>query len=48
MIAHRLSTVRGADTVLYVESGEIIAQGSFDEVRNKVSDFDKQAKLLGL
>ena len=48
MIAHRLSTVRGADTVLYVESGQIIAQGSFDEVRNQVPDFDKQAKLLGL
>jgi ABC-type bacteriocin/lantibiotic exporter with double-glycine peptidase domain len=48
MIAHRLSTVRDADTVIYVESGKIIAQGSFDEVRNRVPDFDKQAKLLGL
>jgi ATP-binding cassette subfamily C protein len=48
MIAHRLSTVREADTVLYVESGQIIARGSFDEVRNQVPDFDKQATLLGL
>lgn len=48
MIAHRLSTVREADTVLYVESGQIIAQGSFEEVRNQVPDFDTQAKLLGL
>jgi ABC-type multidrug transport system fused ATPase/permease subunit len=48
MIAHRLSTVREADTVLYFESGRVIAQGSFDEVRNQVSDFDQQAKLLGL
>jgi ABC-type multidrug transport system fused ATPase/permease subunit len=48
MIAHRLSTVRDADTVLYVESGKIIAQGSFNEVRSRVPDFDKQAKLLGL
>ena len=48
MIAHRLSTVRDADTVLYVESGQIIAQGTFDEVRSEVPDFDKQATLLGL
>jgi ABC-type bacteriocin/lantibiotic exporter with double-glycine peptidase domain len=48
MIAHRLSTVRHADTVLYLESGKIIAQGSFIEVRKLVPDFDKQAKLLGL
>lgn len=48
MIAHRLSTVRGADTVLYVESGRVIAHGSFNEVRDQVPDFDKQAKLLGL
>jgi ABC-type multidrug transport system fused ATPase/permease subunit len=48
MIAHRLSTVRNADIVLYVESGQIIAQGSFNEVRDQVPDFDKQATLLGL
>lgn len=48
MIAHRLSTVRDADKVLYIESGKIIAEGSFDEVRKHVPDFDKQAKLLGL
>lgn len=48
MIAHRLSTVRGADKVLYVESGRVIAHGSFNEVRSQVPDFDKQAKLLGL
>lgn len=48
MIAHRLSTVRNADKVLYMEAGKIIAEGSFDEVRKYVPDFDKQAKLLGL
>ena len=48
MIAHRLSTVREADTVLYVENGQIIAKGNFDDVRKQVPDFDKQAKLLGL
>jgi ABC-type multidrug transport system fused ATPase/permease subunit len=48
MIAHRLSTVRNADLVVYMESGKIIAKGKFEEVRNIVPDFDKQAKLMGL
>jgi ABC-type multidrug transport system fused ATPase/permease subunit len=48
MIAHRLSTVRNADLVVYMESGKIIATGTFEEVRNQVPDFDNQAKLMGL
>jgi len=48
LIAHRLSTVRDADLVLYMDKGEIVARGSFDEVRNTVPDFDRQAKLMGL
>jgi ABC-type multidrug transport system fused ATPase/permease subunit len=48
MIAHRLSTVRHADHVVYMSDGEIQAQGSFDEVRKLVPDFDRQATLMGL
>jgi ABC-type multidrug transport system fused ATPase/permease subunit len=48
MIAHRLSTVRTADLVCYLESGELLASGTFDEVRNVIPDFDQQAKLMGL
>jgi ABC-type multidrug transport system fused ATPase/permease subunit len=48
MIAHRLSTVRNADLVVYMESGKILATGTFEEVRNLVPDFDNQAKLMGL
>lgn len=48
MIAHRLSTVRGADKVIYMDSGKLIACGSFDYVRTIVPDFDKQAQLMGL
>lgn len=48
MIAHRLSTVRNADQVIYMDQGRIVAQGSFDEVRSTVPDFDSQAKLMGL
>jgi ABC-type multidrug transport system fused ATPase/permease subunit len=48
MIAHRLSTVKNADLVVYMHNGELIAQGTFNEVRDKVPDFDRQAKLMGL
>ena len=48
VIAHRISTVREADRVIYLEKGKILAQGSFEEVRNSVPDFDKQAKLNGI
>ena len=48
MIAHRLSTVLTADRVIYMDKGEIKAQGSFEEVRREVPDFDRQANLMGL
>ncbi|MFZ2227629.1 MAG: ABC transporter ATP-binding protein [Candidatus Nanopelagicaceae bacterium] len=48
MIAHRLSTVRNADLVIYMADGKIMATGTFEEVRNAVPDFDRQAKLMGL
>ena len=48
MIAHRLSTVRNADIVVYLKEGKIMAKGTFEEVRSAVPDFDRQAKLMGL
>jgi ABC-type multidrug transport system fused ATPase/permease subunit len=48
MIAHRLSTVRNADQVIYMEKGKILASGTFEEVRAAVPNFDNQAKLMGL
>ncbi len=48
MIAHRLSTVRNADQVIYMDNGEIVARGTFEEVREAVPDFDHQAQLMGL
>ena len=47
-IAHRLSTVRNANKVMYLEDGKAIAIGTFEEVRSTVGNFDHQAKLLGL
>jgi ABC-type multidrug transport system fused ATPase/permease subunit len=48
MIAHRLSTVRSADQIVYLNNGQVIAKGSFEDVRNSVPDFDRQARLMGL
>ena len=48
IIAHRLSTIQNADQVVYIDRGGILATGTFKEVRNKVKDFDQQAKLMGL
>lgn len=48
MIAHRLSTIRDADIVVYLAEGKVIAKGTFEEVREKVPDFERQAKLMGL
>lgn len=48
LIAHRLSTVREADFVVYMDSGKILAQGTFDEVRKAIPNFERQAQLMGL
>ena len=48
LIAHRLSTVRDADKVVYMADGRIVATGTFEEVRSQVPDFDRQAVLMGL
>lgn len=48
VIAHRLSTVREANIVVYLSGGKIMAKGTFDEVRKVLPDFDRQAKLMGL
>jgi len=48
VIAHRLSTVRSADLVCYMDAGKIKSIGTFELVRSQSPEFDKQAKLLGL
>ncbi|MBD8022243.1 ABC transporter ATP-binding protein [Microbacterium sp. Sa1CUA4] len=47
-IAHRLSTVRDADELFFMEDGLILAHGTFDEVVDEVPTFRQQATLAGL
>ena len=48
IIAHRLSTVKNADVIVYLEDGKLKSVGNFENIRISVPDFDKQAKLLGI
>jgi ABC-type multidrug transport system fused ATPase/permease subunit len=47
-VAHRLATVRAVDNLIYMKHGRVVQAGSFDTVRMKVPDFERQASLLGL
>jgi ATP-binding cassette, subfamily B, bacterial PglK len=47
-VAHRLATVRLADQIAFFKEGLLISRGTFDEVREQVPDFRRQAALLGL
>jgi ABC-type multidrug transport system fused ATPase/permease subunit len=47
-IAHRLSVVRSADMIYYIDKGQIINQGSFDQLRLINSDFNNQANFMGI
>ena len=48
IIAHRLSTVRNADLVLFMDHGHIVEQGSFDELAEKGGRFTALLKAGGL
>lgn len=48
MIAHRLSTVREADVIFYMREGKIEKSGTFEEIREALPEFAKQAKLTGI
>jgi len=48
LIAHRLSTVRDADLMVYLEDGNPLAVGRFEDIRHIVPGLARQALLLGL
>ena len=47
-IAHRLSVVRSADIIYYIDKGKIISQGTFEELRSINTDFNNQANFMGI
>ena len=48
LIAHRLSTVKECDRIFYLSNGRLEKSGNFNEVRQSIPEFDKQAQLMGL
>ena len=48
MIAHRLSTVKESDVIHYMSDGYVVNSGTFDELRQAVPEFAKQARLMGM
>ena len=48
VVAHRLVTIREADRVVYLDRGHVKAQGTFDQVRAAVPEFERQVQLSGL
>jgi len=48
VVAHRLSTVRFADHIYYIDQGVVRGQGTFDEVKEVNTDFKLQAEHMGL
>lgn len=48
VVAHRLSTIREANQVIYIDEGRLIVAESFDTLRRIVPDFDKQAEIMGI
>ncbi|MGM7672156.1 ABC transporter ATP-binding protein [Microbacterium sp. A93] len=47
-VAHRLSTIRDSDIVIFMQDGTAAAQGTFDEVVALSPAFAAQARLAGL
>lgn len=44
LIAHRLSTVRRCDQVVLLDKGQVLAAGSFDELRERVGHFQEMVE----
>lgn len=47
-VAHRLSTLKSCDKLVYMKNGKIVDTGSFDELSGKYSEFEKLIKLSNL
>ena len=48
LVAHRLSTVRAADQIVFMKDGRVRCVGTFDEVRQEDAEFERLVKLGSL
>jgi ABC-type multidrug transport system fused ATPase/permease subunit len=45
IVAHRLSTIKDADQVIYLERGKVLGIGTFIELQRKLPQFEEQIRL---
>lgn len=48
IIAHRLSTVKQADKIIFLNKGENVADGTFESLMNQVPTFKRMVDLQGI
>jgi ABC-type multidrug transport system fused ATPase/permease subunit len=48
IVAHRLSTIKNVDQVIYMANGKIEGIGTFDQLRKMIPNFAKQISLGSL
>lgn len=48
MVAHRLSTVRSADHLIFLERGRVAAEGTFEQLRDRSPAFARLVELSDL
>ena len=45
IVAHRLSTIKDADQVIYIEDGRVLGIGTFPELESTLPEFKEQVRL---
>lgn len=48
VIAHRISTIKNADKIIYMKNGKILAQGNFLSISSKIEDFNLESRSESL
>jgi ABC-type multidrug transport system fused ATPase/permease subunit len=45
IVAHRLTTIKNADQVIYLDGGKVRGIGTFTELQRKLPEFEEQVRL---
>jgi len=45
IVAHRLSTIKNADEVIYLENGKVLGIGTFNDLQKTLPQFEEQVRL---
>ena len=40
VIAHRLSSIKYADEIVFMDSGAVMATGTFDQIQENIKEFE--------